>query len=103
MRRQIAERERAMAAAEAAPEMSGAAAAQLKAVLAGALLPGETVTAALRRLRPAPTRAAGRRGARPSTPSALPRLDSGLYITGCTLSIWVDAHARDEQLTSLLA
>ncbi len=44
-----------MAAAEAAPELSGAAAAQLKAVLAGALLPGETVTAALRRLRPAPT------------------------------------------------
>ena len=63
VRRQIAERQRAMAAAEAAPEMSGRAAAELKRALAELLLPGETVTAALRRLRPAPARPAGRRGA----------------------------------------
>ena len=63
VRRQIAERQAAMAAAEAAPEMSGRAAAELKRMLAAELRAGETVTAALRRLRPAPARPAGKRGA----------------------------------------
>ena len=63
VRRQIAERQAALAAAEAAPEMSGRAAAELKRALAAELRPGETVTAALRRLRPAPARPAGKRGA----------------------------------------
>ena len=63
VRRQIAERQAALAAAEAAPEMSGRAAAELKCALAAELRPGETVTAALRRLRPAPARPAGKRGA----------------------------------------
>lgn len=63
VRRQIAERQAALAAAEAAPEMSGRAAAELKRALAAELRPGETVTAALRRLRPAPARPASKRGA----------------------------------------
>ena len=62
VRRQIAQRQRAMEAAEAAPEMSGRAAAELKRTLAELLLPRETVTAALRRLRPAPSRPVGKRG-----------------------------------------
>ena len=82
VRRQIAERQAAMAAAEAAPEMSGRAAAELKRLLAAELRPGETVTAALRRLRPATTRPAGKRGALHAAVDDVPALCAHRRVMG---------------------
>lgn len=52
VRRKIEEQQAREAAAEAAPAMSGAQAAALKRQIADLLQPGETVTEALKRLRP---------------------------------------------------
>jgi translation elongation factor EF-Tu-like GTPase len=57
VRRQILERQKREQEADAAPVMSGAQAAALKRELADILEPGETVTEALKRLRPPPQRA----------------------------------------------
>jgi hypothetical protein len=50
LRRQIEEREKAMVAAEAAPEMTDVERAQVQRRIAELLLPRETVTQALKRL-----------------------------------------------------
>ena len=52
-----------MAASEAAPELTAGQAAEFKGVIASILLPGETVTRALRRLRPAHQARTGKQGA----------------------------------------
>lgn len=58
VRRQDLERQKRVAEAEAAPAMSGAEAAALKREIADLLQPGESVTEALKRLRPPPKPAA---------------------------------------------
>ncbi len=65
VRRKIEEQQAREAAAEAAPAMSGAQAAALKRQIADLLQPGETVTEALKRLRP-PAPKPVRKGARHS-------------------------------------
>ncbi len=62
VRRKIEEQQAREAAAEAAPDMSGAQAAALKRQIAGLLQPGETVTEALKRLRPPAPKPARRGG-----------------------------------------
>lgn len=62
VRRKIEEQQAREAAAEAAPAMSSAQAAALKRQIADLLQPGETVTEALKRLRPPGPKAARRGG-----------------------------------------
>ena len=68
VRRQLAERERQRTARDAQPDLSGAQAAAVKSKMAAILLPGETVSRAINRLRPAPQHKPG------AAPDCLARL-----------------------------
>lgn len=60
--RQIRERERQRVLKDEQPEMSGAQAAAFKADIAALLLPGETVSRGMNRLRPQPAHRHGAAG-----------------------------------------
>jgi hypothetical protein len=74
VRRKIEEQQAREAAAEAAPDMSGAQAAAFKRQIADLLQRGETVTEALKRLRPPAPRPARRGGLEPSVYTDFSRL-----------------------------
>lgn len=60
VRQQLEEREQALKDSEEAPAMTATQAADYKRQLAALMKPGETVTEALRRLRPPPAKGAKR-------------------------------------------